>query len=430
MEGETLKEHLEKAAVPIEETLRICRQIADAVSAAHERGIIHRDLKPANIMITADDTIKVLDFGIAKALDPSGTGLAQEATLSAAHRTAAGTMVGTPTYMSPEQARGKPIDKRSDIWSFGCVLFECLTGQTAFGGETVTDTLAKVLERDPDYTRVPDTTPLAVQMVLRRCLQKDRKKRLSPVKRAFQQGLTVSADGRWLSVAAWKAEELPRIWLYDIHTGLIRPLTPADEVCFQAKFSHDGRHVSYLRWDWKKSAIMIASTDGVEEAKEALSFDPSSGWTWVNCWTHDDRAIFITKYKGEENDSDILRLDLDSGQTTPVIASTAREYDLRLSPDGKLFLYESNVTGEFHIHMRAYDAASGTVGPSMQVTTETGASSASWSPDGGQIYFVDERDHLQSVKVTSDPKLSVSPPETVLDVGELRAVGDEIVPLP
>lgn len=255
-------------------------------------------------------------------------------------------------------------------------------------------------------------------------------KPLSPVKRAFQQGLTVSADGRWLSVAAWKAEELPRIWLYELHTGLIRPLTPADEVCFQAKFSHDGQHVSYLRWDWKKPAIMIASTDGAEEAKEVLSFEISSSWTVVDCWTSDDQAILISRYKRAENDSDILRLDLDSGQTTPVLASAAREYSARLSPDGRLFVYSSNVTGEEHIHIRAYDAESGTVGPSMQVTTETGASNVSWSPDGGQVYFVDEQHHLMSVKITTDPKLSVSRPETILDVGELRAVNNEIVPLP
>jgi len=224
VEGVTLKDHLEKGATPVEETLRICCQIADAVAAAHEKGIIHRDLKPANIMITPDDTVKVLDFGIAKALDPAGTstGLAYAATLSADHHTAAGTMVGTPAYMSPEQARGKPIDKRSDIWSFGCVLYECLTGEIAFGGETVTDTLAKILERDPDYTRIPAATPPTIQMLLRRCLAKDRKKRLHDIGDARVQieeaiadpsGSTLGLSGSYVAVSSPRTKKALLPWL-------------------------------------------------------------------------------------------------------------------------------------------------------------------------------------------------------------------------
>jgi serine/threonine protein kinase len=183
VEGETLAERLSKGALPVEETLRLCCQMADGIAAAHERGVLHRDLKPANVKITPDDSVKVLDFGIAKAFEPGGTAasLASAPTLTKSHHTAAGTVVGTPSYMSPEQARGKALDKRTDIWSFGCVVYECLTGQTAFGGETATDAVARILERDPDFAPLPTNTPPTVQLLLRRCLQKDRKKRLHDI---------------------------------------------------------------------------------------------------------------------------------------------------------------------------------------------------------------------------------------------------------
>ena len=168
------------AGLPIDEALSIAKQIADALEAAHERGIIHRDLKPANIKLRPDGVVKVLDFGLAKLNDPHGANdpnaFSNSPTLSLA-ATQAGMILGTAGYMSPEQAKGRTVDKRSDVWSFGAVLYEMLTGRRAFDAADVSDTLAAVLMKEPDWDALPATTPPRVTAVLRRCLQKDRTQR-------------------------------------------------------------------------------------------------------------------------------------------------------------------------------------------------------------------------------------------------------------
>jgi serine/threonine protein kinase/Tol biopolymer transport system component len=187
VEGPTLAERIAQGPIPLDVALSIARQIAEALQAAHEQGIIHRDLKPANIKLRLDGTVKVLDFGLAKALEPvghrvSGAGPADTAptlTIPAA-MTRRGVVFGTAAYMSPEQARGKPLDRRTDIWAFGCVLYEMLTGREAFAGDTVSDTMAAILEREPDWSALPPAaTPLA--SVLQRCLEKDVKRRLRDI---------------------------------------------------------------------------------------------------------------------------------------------------------------------------------------------------------------------------------------------------------
>jgi len=182
VEGETLAARLKRGALPVGEALELCRQIAEALEAAHEKGVIHRDLKPGNVMVKPDGTVKVLDFGLARALggDASGTDLAHSPTLTAEH-TAKGVVLGTAAYMSPEQARGKLLDKRSDIWSFGCVLYEALIGRRAFEGETSSDLIARILERDPDWAALPANTPPGVRALLHRCLEKDRNHRLRDI---------------------------------------------------------------------------------------------------------------------------------------------------------------------------------------------------------------------------------------------------------
>jgi serine/threonine-protein kinase len=179
--GQTLIERLAHGALPVDEALAVAQQIADALAAAHERGIVHRDLKPANVQLTPDGAVKVLDFGIAKALDTrlASTG---PAVLTTPAMTEAGIVLGTAPYMSPEQARGKPVDQRADIWAFGCVLYELLTGQLAFGGDDVTLVLARVLERSPDFAALPKATPPAVRRTLEICLEKDPKKRIADIR--------------------------------------------------------------------------------------------------------------------------------------------------------------------------------------------------------------------------------------------------------
>ena len=181
VEGPTLADRIKRGPIPLDEALPITKQIAEALEAAHEAGVIHRDLKPANIKVRDDGTVKVLDFGLAKALDPNPEGdPSQSPTLTAA-ATQMGVIMGTAAYMSPEQARGKPVDKRADIWAFGCVLYEMLTGQMAFQGEDVSLTLASVMKSDLNVTTLPPDVPATVRTVLRRCLEKDPTKRIRDI---------------------------------------------------------------------------------------------------------------------------------------------------------------------------------------------------------------------------------------------------------
>ncbi len=184
VEGPTLADRIAQGAIPVDEALPIAKQIAEALEAAHEQGIIHRDLKPANVKVRSDGTVKVLDFGLAKALEPSSAmspGMSQAPTITTPAMTQAGMILGTAAYMSPEQARGKTVDKRTDIWAFGCVLYEVVTGQRAFQGDGVSDTLAKVIEREPDFSALPPSTPPALRKVLVRCLEKPLKRRLRDI---------------------------------------------------------------------------------------------------------------------------------------------------------------------------------------------------------------------------------------------------------
>jgi serine/threonine-protein kinase len=188
VEGEDLAQRIARGAIPVDEALPIAKQIADALEAAHEQGIIHRDLKPANTMVRADGTVKVLDFGLAKALEPAsaqrasaGQVLSQSPTITTPAMTQAGMLLGTAAYMSPEQARGKPADHRADIWAFGCVLYEMLTGRRAFDGESVAETLARVIEREPDWSGLPAALSPALRTFVRRCLQKDPRQRVQAI---------------------------------------------------------------------------------------------------------------------------------------------------------------------------------------------------------------------------------------------------------
>jgi serine/threonine protein kinase len=197
VEGETLADRILRGAIPLKEALPIARQICEALEAAHEHGIIHRDLKPANIKVRSDGTVKVLDFGLAKAIDPSDPGGIQNSpTMTATGR---GVILGTAAYMSPEQAAGSAIDKRSDIWALGVVLLEMLTGTCAFAGDTVSHVLASVIKDQPDFSRLPSDTPASIRRLLRRCLEKDRKHRLADaadVRLEIEDALTSPAEPR------------------------------------------------------------------------------------------------------------------------------------------------------------------------------------------------------------------------------------------
>ena len=233
VEGLTLAEKLaaSRRGLPISEVRAIARQVADALDTAHEKGIVHRDLKPANIKITPDGVVKVLDFGLAKiAITDLST--------VALHDSQVGAIFGTAAYMSPEQARGHPVDKRADVWAFGCVLYEMLTGGLAFPGETVSDTMAKVIEREPDWSAIPATTPPPLRRVLLRCLTKDPKQRLRDIgdARSEIEGVDelrpVKGRPQWV---AWSAAALVAAAL-GIWTAT-RPVTVPDSPLANAQFT-------------------------------------------------------------------------------------------------------------------------------------------------------------------------------------------------
>jgi eukaryotic-like serine/threonine-protein kinase len=203
VEGPTLADRIDGGAIPLDEALEVARQIINALEAAHEQGIVHRDLKPANIKVRRDGLVKVLDFGLAKALEPqrgsaAGAAMSDSPTITSPAATQRGIILGTAAYMSPEQAKGRAADKRSDVWAFGCVLYEMLTAKRAFSGEDVSDTLAFVLTKEPDWTLLPIDTPAAIRKLLRRCLERDRRKRLADI-----------ADARFEIDEAFTAQAAP-----------------------------------------------------------------------------------------------------------------------------------------------------------------------------------------------------------------------------
>ena len=224
VEGPTLADRIAKGPIPVDEALPIAKQIAEALEAAHEAGVIHRDLKPANIKVREDGTVKVLDFGLAKALDTTPQGdPSQSPTLTAA-ATQMGVIMGTAAYMSPEQARGKTVDKRADIWAFGVVLLEMLTGRKIFEGEDVSMTLSGVLQREPDWSHLPSAVSPSLSVFLHRCLEKDPKRRVRDI-----GDVRLALDGGFEGVARPAHDPAPsaraRLWQRPMSIGLMSIMT-------------------------------------------------------------------------------------------------------------------------------------------------------------------------------------------------------------
>ena len=304
VDGPTLAERIAEGPIPLAEALDIARQITDALEAAHESGIVHRDLKPANIKLTAGGRVKVLDFGLAKAIsgEPVSGNPVNSPTLTM-QGTVAGVILGTAAYMAPEQARGKTVDKRADIWAFGVILFEMLTGQRLFSGETVSDTLAAVLTKEPDW----EHAPVEVRKLLQSCLEKDRKRRLRDIGDAWQllqdpAGQAVASEGKgravvWMATAA--AFAAAAIVLGAIHFGekpaaapLVRfSIAAPEKTTFNQwlALSPDGRHLAFTATGADSlMRIWIRSLDSVE-ARPVAGGDGSSTVTLF--WSPDSRFI-------------------------------------------------------------------------------------------------------------------------------------------
>ena len=329
VEGDTLADRIRRGPIPVPAALALARQIADALDAAHARGIVHRDLKPANVKITPDDVVKVLDFGLAKALAGENEhGAASDPSRSptiTSEETRAGVILGTAAYMSPEQARGKPLDKRTDVWAFGCVLYEMLTGTMAFGGESVSDAIAAILGREPDWSRLPASTPPGARVLLRRCLEKDRRRRLHDI-----------ADARL---------ELEDAIAQPIASDTRPPATAKDPF-----------------WLSRRAAAM----GGIAVAAASL------GMAWVAA-RRGERAPVPTFDR-------MVRL----------VSTAAHEFAPAISPDGKWVAYVSDARGPTDVWVKFIaggDPVNLTATAGIGVFTQDGVGSLAVSPDGAQIAF-------------------------------------------
>lgn len=277
VEGESLKAKLDSGSMEVEEALSLCRQVAEGLEAAHEKGITHRDLKPGNIMVTPEGNAKILDFGLAKAFTGETTGIdIEKSPTITAQMTKPGVIMGTAAYMSPEQARGRSADKRADIWAFGCVLFECLTGRRAFQGDTVSDLLAHILKGEPDWSELPEDTPASIRTLLRRCLQKDKKNRLHDIADAR---IEIDEAGSLAAEKGSATRRFPLRWIIAVGAVLfimgflLRPLIwkmhesgpaaypVASVIKLEPGYSLDGER-SALEFNWPSRTSMALSQDG------------------------------------------------------------------------------------------------------------------------------------------------------------------------
>jgi Tol biopolymer transport system component len=407
VEGGTLAERLRRGALPRAEAVRAARQIAQALDAAHDRGIIHRDLKPANVALTPEGDVKILDFGVGRWAAPPGEP-SQDATV-----TEPGLVLGTAGYMSPEQARGSVVDKRTDIWAFGCVLYEMLTGRAPFAAATVPDTLAAVLYGDPDWTALPAGTPVTLCRLLRRCLEKDPKRRLRDIGDAVLEPEDASAHPPAPDPMARPADSRPRaLWpvasalAVAVAAWLLWPapappnplagatftrLTDWDGSERQASLSRDGQMVAFLSdrdgtWDaWTgqigtgvfQNLTKGAAPELLNPAVRNVGFTPDGALItlWVRL-TDPERGVTT------------------DGWAVPVLGGRLRPYmdrysaniaDIQWSPDRQQLVYHTSAAGD------PLFVTSREEGAGRQIyVAEPGLHNhfPTWSPDGAFIYFV------------------------------------------
>ncbi|MEE8218231.1 MAG: protein kinase, partial [Vicinamibacteria bacterium] len=410
-EGPTLSERIAEGPMPVDEAMDVARQMAEALEYAHERGIVHRDLKPANVKLTPEGEVKLLDFGLAKALEAEGTqpesDYSESPTIS--HQaTQVGVILGTASYMAPEQARGKTVDRRADIWAFGVVFLEMLTGRKTFTGESLTDVLAAVVSREPDLSGLPSTTPPAVRRLLKRCLDKDPKRRLRDVgeARVLLEGHDPPAEDAGpprqrpsLRVAAALALGLlalagPLLFLWGRHTAPssaegIRTtrLTFRRGNVVDARFAPDGQTVIYAA-AWGGALLELFSVRSDVRESRALGLR-GAGLLSVSSTSELAVSLGYRNTIGFESTGTLARLPLGAGAPREVLENVQ---DADWSPDGRELAVVRDIGGKRRLEY-----------PIGQALYETGGwlSSIRVSPDGSLVAFQDHPNRGDNVAVVS-----------------------------
>jgi eukaryotic-like serine/threonine-protein kinase len=377
VEGEDLSVHIGRGPIPTAEAVTIALQIAAALEAAHDHGIIHRDLKPANVKVRTDGTVKVLDFGLAKAMDPAAaSGNALNSPTFTAHATQIGTILGTAAYMAPEQARGKPTDKRADVWAFGVVLYEMLTGARAFPGEDVTDTLAAVVRGEPDWTRLPPGLPPTLVLYLQRCLQKDPKQRIPDMAtmRLALQGAFESAAPRTPANVRAKSRQ-PLVWL----SAAVAVASLA-----VAAFAL-----------WRPPAVLAGKS-----VRLTIALPAGAELTSYPAITRDGRTVAYAAREGGE-DSQLYLRDLDSFDARAVAGASGARQPF-FSPDGKWvaffakgFLQKAEVSG----------------GAPIRLAEAAYPFGGTWTDDNHIIYTVSLSSGLLQIPAAGGSAVAISKPD-------------------
>jgi serine/threonine protein kinase len=418
VEGATLAERLRSGPLPLDTLLPIARQIADAVAAAHEKGIVHRDLKPANIKLPADGSVKVLDFGLAKELLPPPGAGSLEPTITGL-QTSSGLVLGTAAYMSPEQARGQNVDARTDVWAFGCILYEMLTGRRAFGGPTASDTIAKLLERDPDWDALPASTPAGIRRLLVRCLDKDPKRRLHAVADVqfdleetlverrigigppSPAGSTPRRTLLWLAVALGVIVVSAAVWVWSrpsasLPLPRVMSLTSYRGSEISPSFSPDGAQVAFM-WDGEQHdnqdiyVLMVGS-----DQQHRLTNDPAPDIS--PAWKPDGSEIaFVRVVDGRaaicvvsplgESEHRLDELSLVPARLDLAPIPTPVHQMLSWSPDGRWLAVSRVMSGEDRgIFLIASDGSARHL--LLRAAKSETVDSATFSPDGHRLAYL------------------------------------------
>jgi serine/threonine protein kinase len=373
VEGPTLADRIAQGPIAIAEALAIARQIADALASAHASGIVHRDLKPANIKLRPDGTVKLLDFGLAKAIEPPNSDspdVDDSPTITATAMTRAGVILGTAAYMSPEQARGHRVDAQTDIWAFGCVLYEMFTGRSAFSRATVTDTLAAVIETEPDWVALPRTTPDSVVRLLRRTLEKNASRRLHAIADA-RLDLDEVHESAAAPPAVASSSRLRRSLLLAVAAAAVIVLLFGGSALWRLRGGDSTSTSTQTR-----TSITAPGQVGVQMS---VAVSPDSR-----------RLAYVST--DASGGSRIWIRDLNALAPTP-LAGTEDAAHPFWSPDGSAIGFESGSK------LKVVDVAGGNVRTLAEVTTRSGAA---WSPTGVILFTPNPRE-LATVPATGGP---------------------------